>query len=328
VPELPEVHTTAAMLNRLISGLRISDAWTDYGGKIHEGKDNIKDPKFFRKFRVATIGATIKNVERRGKNVLINLDNNQTILVHMKMTGQLLYGTYKRIGKWKSQNGKLESVNRGLHPKPHTLNPSPWVAVAPKELKDPYSRFIHLVISFTNGKHLALSDVRKFAKVTLLPTAEAHLSEHLSDIGPEPLEKDFDFAKFKTRLFTRPNGKIKQVLMDPKVVAGIGNIYSDEILFDCSVHPLSIVSKIPAPQLKTMFNSMKLILKQGIKFGGDSTSDYRTPLGTKGNFQLHHRAYQRAGEKCNRKNCLGKIAKLKLGGRTAHFCPRHQILHV
>lgn len=311
MPELPEVHTTATMLDRLISGLTISDVWTDYGGKIHSGKDNIKDPEFFRKFRVSVIGTKVKNVERRGKNVLINLSNGQTILVHMKMTGQLLYGTYRQVP---SSKLKVKSKEN-------------WKAVEPEELKDPYSRFVHFVISFTNGKHLALSDVRKFAKITLLPTQTAHETEHLSDIGPEPLQKSFDLKKFMERLSARPRGKVKQVLMDPKIIAGIGNIYSDEILWDSGIHPLSIISKIPKPKLKAMFSSMKLILKKGIKFGGDSTSDYRTPLGTKGNFQLHHQAYQRNGENCGKKSCRGKIARLRLGGRSAHFCPKHQILY-
>ncbi|TAK57881.1 hypothetical protein EPO17_00820 [Patescibacteria group bacterium] len=171
---------------------------------------------------------------------------------------------------------------------------------------------------------MALSDMRKFAKITLLDTETAHTSEHLSDIGPEPLEKSFDFKKFKARLLTRPKGKIKQVLMEPAVVAGIGNIYSDEILWDSNVHPLSIVSKIPEASLKKIFVSTKLLLKKGIDFRGDSTSDYRTPLGTKGSFQHHHQAYHKFGEKCGKKGCRGTIAKLKLGGRTAHFCNRHQ----
>jgi formamidopyrimidine-DNA glycosylase len=76
-----------------------------------------------------------------------------------------------------------------------------------------------------------------------------------------------------------------------------------------------------------MFDSMKLILRKGIQFGGDSTSDYRTPLGTKGNFQYHHQAYQKTSGKCGKKRCSGIITKLKLGGRSAHFCPKHQILY-
>lgn len=300
MPELPEVHTTATMLNELISGLTISDAWTDLGGKSHVGKDHIKDPKFFQKFRVDIQGATITNVDRRGKNVLIHLDIGQTILVHMKMTGQLLYGKYEK-----------QKTNS-------------WLAVSPVELKDPFSRFVHFVISFENGKHLALSDMRKFAKITLLETATAHASEHLADIGPEPLEKSFDYKQFKTRLITRPKGKIKQVLMEPAVISGIGNIYSDEILWDSDVHPLSIVSKIPEKELRKIFASTKLLLRKGIDFGGDSMSDYRTPIGTKGSFQHHHQAYHKFGEKCAKKGCRGTISKLKAGGRTAHFCDKHQ----
>ncbi len=306
MPELPEVHTTATMLDQLITGEQITDVWTDYGGKTHLGKDTIKDPKFFQKFRVAVTDAKIKNVTRRGKNILINLDNDQTILVHMKMTGQLLYGKYLK-SKVKSTESK-----------------SVWEAMEPEELKDPYSRFVHFIISFKNGRHLALSDVRKFAKITLLPTATAQKSHHLSDIGPEPLEKDFDFDKFKIRLMTRPKGKIKQVLIEPMVISGIGNIYSDEILWDSDIHPLSIVSRIPDKQLQKMFASTKLLLKKGIDFGGDSTSDYRTPLGTKGSFQHHHQAYQKTHESCAKKKCLGKITKLKIGGRSAHFCDTHQ----
>jgi formamidopyrimidine-DNA glycosylase len=183
---------------------------------------------------------------------------------------------------------------------------------------------VHFVISFTNGQHMALSDMRKFAKITLLDTATAHLSEHLVDIGPEPLEKSFDFKKFKARLLTRPKGKIKQVLMEPAVVSGIGNIYSDEILWDAGVHPLSIVSKIPEKELRKIFASTKLLLKKGIQFGGDSMSDYRTPIGTKGSFQHHHKAYHKFGEKCAKKGCRGTISKLKAGGRTTHFCATHQ----
>ncbi len=306
MPELPEVHTTATMLNELISGLTISDTWTDLGGKTHVGKDHIKDPKFFQKFRVQITGAKIKNVDRRGKNVLIHLDIGQTILVHMKMTGQLLYGRYKK--------SKVVS----------TQSKATWEAVSPVELKDPFSRFVHFVISFENGRHMVLSDMRKFAKITLLETATAHLSGHLADIGPEPLEESFDFKKFQTRLFTRPKGRIKQVLMEPAVVSGIGNIYSDEILWDSDVHPLSAVSKIPEKELRKIFASTKLLLKKGIDFGGDSMSDYRTPIGTKGSFQHHHQAYHKFGEKCAKKNCRGTISKLKAGGRTAHFCDTHQ----
>src|SRR3989338_3511080 len=97
MPELPEVHTTATMLNKLLRGLRIVSVWTNYDSAYHKGKDNIKDPKFFKSFARKISGAGFKKIYRRGKNVLLELDNEQTIIVHMKMTGHLLYGMYSRV---------------------------------------------------------------------------------------------------------------------------------------------------------------------------------------------------------------------------------------
>lgn len=306
MPELPEVHTTATMLNKLLPDLRICDVWTNYNSPHHKGKDNIKDPAFFRKFKKLVVGAKFQKMHRRGKNVLLKLDNGQTIIVHMKMTGHLLYGKYKRNSK------------------PKTLSSRVWEGVEPKELKDPFNQHIRFVINLSNGKSLALSDMRKFAKVTIVLTETAHTSSHLKGIGPEPLAKSFDFAHFKERLGTRPNGKIKQVLMDPKIIAGIGNIYSDEILFASGLHPMSATGKVPEKILQKIFSGMKVILAKGIDFGGDSMSDYRNPLGVRGQFQYHHKAYRKTGKPCSKKNCRGKIEKVRLGGRHAHFCNIHQ----
>src|SRR3989344_5539607 len=157
-------------------------------------------------------GKKIKSVTRRGKNVLVNLSSNVTILIHMKMTGHLLYGKYKRSVKLKAKNVKQEE----------------WEAVEEGPLKDPFNRFIRLVFTLSNGKHLAFSDMRKFAKVCYLPTDALSLSADLSHLGPEPLEKEFRIKNFEYQLGKRPNGKIKQVLMDQRLLAGIGNIYSHE----------------------------------------------------------------------------------------------------
>ncbi|NDF13577.1 MAG: hypothetical protein EB060_12290, partial [Proteobacteria bacterium] len=231
---------------------------------------------------------------RRGKNVLIDIINESggsetskkssgqniakhTIIVHMKMTGHLLYGKYRRIETKRAGGGKT-SVS--------------WEAISPEALKDPFSRFVHMMISFADGTHLALADVRKFAKVTVVPTASAHESEHLADIGPEPLDPSFTFPIFHERVLTRPTGKIKLVLMDPAVLAGIGNIYSDEILWAAGVHPESTVKKVPLAKMKEIFKKSREILKKGIDFGGDSTSDYRNPMGERGEFHYHHHAYR------------------------------------
>jgi len=301
MPELPEVQTTATILNDLVKGLGILDVWTDYNSEYNAGKENIKNPEYFKKFKRSIIGTKIIKVYRRAKNVLLDLDDEQTILVHMKMTGHLLFGDYtfdKKKNKW-----------------------------APKDpqspLSDPFNRFVHLVFTLTNGKHLAFSDMRKFATVFVIPSREAH-KKHFEKVGPEPLEKDFDWKKMKIALSKKPNGKVKTVLMDHSVIAGIGNIYSDEILWASSIHPERKISSLTDNNFKQITKNAKALLKKGIDFGGDSMSDYRNPLGEKGKFQLHHKAYRRTGEKCQMKGCAGKIVRKIIGQRSSHFCDIHQ----
>ncbi len=307
MPELPEVHTTAKMLNDLLPGRKILDVWSSYGGVIHRGKNHIKNKKYFSQFRKKVVGEKIESVNRRGKNVLIHLNKNKTILVHMKMTGHLLFGKYQKAG--------AETK------KPEGWEKEPWFPIKNKALQDPFNRFIRLVFTLSNGKHLVLSDVRKFAKVCLIEKGE---KTDLDDLGPEPLDKNFNFEIFKTIILHRPNSPIKSVLMDQGLIAGIGNIYSDEILWLSGIHPESRVSKAPEEKLKLIFKNIKLLLAKGIKFKGDSTSDYRNPDGIRGAFQYHHKVYQRKGEKCLKKGCGGKISRIVVGGRSAHFCDRHQ----
>jgi formamidopyrimidine-DNA glycosylase len=186
--------------------------------------------------------------------------------------------------------------------------------------------FTRLDFTLDNGKHLTLSDMRKFAKVTFVKTSELEKSFHLEHLGPEPLEKVFKFEVFKSQVLKKSNGQIKQALMDQSLIAGIGNIYSDEILWRAGVHPMSKVSDIPERNLKEMFKAMKEVLQRGIDFGGDSMSDYRNIKGEKGEFQEHHRAYRRTGKPCGKKGCPGKIERKVVGTRSAHFCPVHQKL--
>jgi len=331
MPELPEVQTTVNGINRSLRGLRITDVWTDYGSPLYENHKQIKSGKFFKKFKKDVVGVKILKAERRAKNVLIHLSNppssssrvtsarqgGNTILVHLKMTGHLLYGEYV---KRKTQNVKRD--NKKLNASRSTLHEY-WSAVERGPLRDdPYNQYIHLVFTLSNGRHLVLSDVRKFAKVTILPTEK--LAEEFKQIGPEPLEKSFQLSAFSLQLNKRPKGKIKPVLMDQSVVAGIGNIYSDEILWASSVHPLRSVKSLNARDLKNIFVNIKLILKKGTEFGGDSLQDYRRLDGERGKFQHKHRAYQRTGLPCLKKNCRGTIRRIAIGGRSAHFCDKHQ----
>lgn len=301
MPELPEVETTTKGLRRTVVGLVIKDIWTDLSTKDKRKKDTIANPKYFNIFKKEILNQKISSVERRAKNILVNLNNQKTILIHMKMTGHLLYGKYKFI-----------------------KNKNKWVPDEPGPLHDTYNRFIHVVFTFGNVKHMAFSDARKFGKITLLDTYTMHESIHLKDIGPEPLLKNFDIKKLKERLNKKPNGKIKTVLMDQSIIAGIGNIYSDEILWRSGVHPERKVAKLKDKEIKLIFKSIKEILAKGIDFGGDSMSDYRNIDGLPGKFQLHHQAYRKTGEKCGKAGCSGVIKRKIINGRSAHFCSVHQ----
>ena len=198
----------------------------------------------------------------------------------------------------------------------------------------PDTKFVRLDFKLDNGKHLVLSDMRKFAKVTLVKTDELEKSFHLEHLGPEPLDKAFEFKVFKFQVLKRLKGKIKQVLMDQSLIAGIGNIYSDEILWRAGVHPLSRPDKIPEKNFRAMFKATKETLKKGINFGGDSMSDYRNIKGEKGKFQEHHHAYRRTGLACGlpaqagKGGCRGTIKRIVIGARSAHFCPTHQKLFI
>ena len=303
MPELPEVQTTVNGLRSQIKGLVIKDTWTNYGSNYFKGSGTIKDPAYYKFFRKQVIGNKIISAERRAKNILINLSGNRTILIHMKMTGHLLYGKYKF-----GQKNKKD----------------PWEPIEPESLKHGINRHVRFIITFNNGRHLALSDLRRFAKITVIETDKINSSIHLADLGPEPLEKEFTLHAFRKRLETRQNAPIKQVLTDQSVISGIGNIYADESLWHAKIHPLQKAGTLTTPRLAVLFRTIKKLLSKGIKLGGDSMSDYRNIKGDKGKFQEHHRAYRKTGEKCSKPGCGGKIVRITVGGRGTHFCDIHQ----
>jgi formamidopyrimidine-DNA glycosylase len=180
--------------------------------------------------------------------------------------------------------------------------------------------------TLSNKKQFVMCDSRKFGKVTIVDTATAHNTIHLKGIGPEPLDKSFTFQKFKDRLLAKPTWSIKTVLMNQSIIAGIGNIYSDEMLWMASISPESKPSKIPLKPLKSLYQSMNEVLKKGIDFGGDSMSDYRDVNGERGKFQNHHNVYRKKGEVCSKRGCRGVIIRKVINGRSAHFCDMHQKL--
>ncbi|MEK7658359.1 MAG: bifunctional DNA-formamidopyrimidine glycosylase/DNA-(apurinic or apyrimidinic site) lyase [Patescibacteria group bacterium] len=297
MPELPEVETTVRGLNSKVLKRAFVDVWSDW-------ERIIKKPDNFEVFKKNIKGKKIEKIWRRAKNIIFDLSEESSLLIHQKMTGHLLHGTW---------NIKHET----------------WTPAEKGPLNDPMNRFIHLIFFLDNGKMLALSDARKFAKVELWKTEE--LLKEFDNLGPEPLDKNFTFEKFKERLLRQNppsprlrRGKVKQVLMNPEIIAGIGNIYSSEALWHAKIHPEKEIQKLNGKELKNIYNSIKKVLELGVKLGGESFSDYRKPDGSKGNFDTERRAYKREGQKCHR--CGTKIKRIKFGGRSAFFCPHCQKL--
>jgi formamidopyrimidine-DNA glycosylase len=286
MPELPEVETIVKDLDKIVRGLRITNIWTDW-------------PKMVKKPSYSEFIKQIKNrkilkARRRAKYILINLSKNKTLIIHQKISGHLLYGSWAVKGK------EIKSLSNG-------------------PLKDdPQNRFIRLIFYLNNGKQLGLSDLRRFAKVLLIDTDKVNNLQEIKELGPEPLDKKFTFKKFK-EILQNKRGKTKQALMSQNVIAGIGNIYSDEILFEARIHPLKQIQDLKDDDLKRIYNSIKKILRRAIILRGDSMSDYRDVKGRKGRYQEVQKVYQRKGQKCYR--CRGTIKRIKTGGRSAHYCP-------
>ena len=288
MPELPEVETTVNYLDSKARNRAFVGVWSDW-------KKAIKKPKDFVIFEKTIKRKKIKKVWRRAKNVIFDLSDNRSLLIHQKMTGHLLIGEWNFDGKRWTPADKKSPLN------------------------DPYNRFLHLVFYLDNGQMIALSDARKFAKVELWKTNE--LKKELEKLGPEPLDKSFTFEKFKDILKNK-KGRVKQVIMNPEIIAGIGNIYASEALWQAKMHPEKSVAKLSKKELKLLYTAIIKVLTLAIKLGGESFSDYRKPDGNKGDFDTERKAYKREGQKCHR--CGTKIKRIHFAGRSAFFCPHCQ----
>lgn len=289
MPELPEVQTIVNELNKSIVGQEITKIWLD-------APQIIKEPTP-REWISKLKGSKILGIRRRAKNILIDLRDDNMLLVHLKMTGHFL------VGKWRIVNGVA-------------------LPVSPAFLKERVNRYVHLILYLKSGLMLGLSDMRKFAKVVFGKRDDIELSDNLRELGPEPLDPKFTFAKF-SELIGAGKKNIKQVLMDQGVISGIGNIYSDDILWAAKISPLKTAHALNLVEKKNMWTAMKRILRKAIKLRGTSISDYRDPMGQLGSYADARLVYRREGEACKR--CDSKIKRIKIGGRSAHYCPRCQI---
>src|SRR3989344_529092 len=290
MPELPEVETIVRDLNKKVLGLKIIDAWNDWPKtiKTHKLEDFVRETK----------GRKILRAHRRAKYILMDLSDEKTLIIHQKISGHLLYG------KWRFEEGK------------------PVADIDGPIKTDPYNRFIRFILYLDNGYMLGLSDVRRFGKVFLGDTEKIEHINEIGRLGPEPLDPKFTLKKF-VELMRKRKGLIKKVLMDPFIIVGVGNIYSDEVLWYAGISPLRRVETLKDKELSLIYKHVRLVLNKSIRAKGDSKQDYRTLDGKFGNYQNMHRAYQLTGQKC-KKNDGGIIKKIKVNARSAHFCPVHQ----
>lgn len=236
-------------------------------------------------FKQKIEGAIIENIQRRAKILIIDLSNKLSLFIHLKMTGQLIYH--------KTYNTKQKT------------------------------KYTHIIYHFTDKSVLLHNDVRQFGYVKLINTDKVNaLLENKEKLGPEPLDKNFTFEKFKHLLQIRKMTKIKTLLMDQKFIAGIGNIYSDEILFFAKVKPTHPVSALKQDEIKKIYQGIKKILLEAIKLRGSSVENYLDASGKSGEYAQKLKVYGREGQLCLK--CKAKIERLKIAGRSAHFCPKCQ----
>jgi formamidopyrimidine-DNA glycosylase len=271
LPELPEVETIRISLEEKIKGLKIEkvDLFCD---KILKEPDNIDD------FKKIVRAKTIKGLSRRGKYLMLHLSEGYVIVIHLRMTGRLLYlAEYEQITK-------------------HT----------------------HLIFYLNNNFHLRFIDIRKFGTIYLLKEDNLNTIRGLSTLGLEPLDKDFTFEYLRYKFMTK-NKKIKQVLLDQDVVAGLGNIYADEVLFEAGILPDRSAKSLSDDELRELHISIRKVIKEAICHRGTSFRDYVDGEGEKGEHQNHLKVYQKTNKPCSRCQCI--IKKEKIAGRSSHFCP-------
>ena len=290
MPELPEVETTVNFLKPKILGQKITGVWFD-------APNFIKNPSP-KEFEKEIKNLEIKDIKRLGKNILIFLSQNKVLLIHQKLTGHLLYG------RWQKEK------NRWIP----TDSASPLA-------KDPQNRFIHFILFLKIKKMLALSDQRKFAKIILIPKEKLFQLKEIKELGIDALDPSFTFEKLK-EILKKSKAPIKKLLMDQTKIAGIGNIYSDEILWEAKINPKRPSNSLKENELKELYQAIKKILRKAINHQGTSIVDYRKPNGSKGSYGEIRKVYQREGEKCFR--CGALIKRTKFGGRSSYYCPKCQ----
>lgn len=284
MPELPEVETITNDLKKKLLNKRIIAIEVRLP-KIIKG-----DPGLFQK---VLKGSEFLDIDRRGKLMIFTLKNKQFLLIHLKMTGQLVYRE-----KGRTIAGGHSQKSMGL------------------DLPNKYS---HVIFTFADQSQLFFNDLRQFGYLRLVNQAE--LTQVLAKFGVEPLGPDFTFLKWQ-QLLQNKKRNIKAFLLDQSLIAGIGNIYADEILFASHVHPKRRTQTLSATEQKAIFENTKKILQKAVNQRGTTFNNYVDADGKKGNFKNFLQVYKKEGQPCA--ICGKSIQKTKIAGRGTRFCPKCQ----
>lgn len=283
MPELPEVETVRRGLLRFLKGKKILEV------------DVLCDKSFLGEFS-DILGRQILDVRRRGKALIIDLDDGVSLVGHLKMTGQMVL------------RGFSEEWGAG-HPAGSFLG----------QLPDNTTR---VIFEFIGGEKLFFNDQRKFGWIKVVPTAEVSDIKFLHEMGPEPFEKTAE-DEFIKRAMKHKGAMIKAVILDQSVLAGVGNIYADESLWAVQVHPATRIKDLEEEKLRELFRAARDIMQVSIEHGGSSIKNYVKADGTKGDYlEKFAKVFRREGRACSR--CATDIVKLRVAGRGTHICPKCQ----
>lgn len=296
MPELPEVETIRRGLSKRIGGKTITEIL-------------ILNKKSFIGDESKVESQKVESIERRAKVIRIKLSNDLNLLFHLKMTGQLIHES-KVVKSVKSIKKEIDEIDfAGGHPS------HDWHAKLPNSNT-------RIVFTFDDKSKLFFNDMRKFGWCKVLTNEEVE-KIYQKDYGLEPLDVKFDVNYLLAKAKNIPNRNAKQFLMDQTICAGMGNIYTDEALFEAKISPLRKIKDIKISEWQTLISAMQKVLNLGIKYGGTTDSDYVDAEGRKGGMQNYLKVYHRHNNPCSN-NCGGKIQQIRIAGRGTHLCPNCQ----
>jgi formamidopyrimidine-DNA glycosylase len=288
VPELPEVETVKRGLVKRIIGKTIKSVDFDWLKSFPNSPEEVEQ---------FLISVKITTIRRRAKILIIDLDSDYSLLIHLKMTGQLVYVGADRFGAG--------------HPSDSLIGNLP-------------DRSTRVTFEFSDNSQLFFNDQRKFGWVKLIPTAAIKDLVFFQNVGPEPLLSDFTAKEFVPRIRRRANTSIKAAILDQTVLAGVGNIYADESLFAAEIHPARLVKNISDDELGRLLQEIKAVMSLSIEKGGSSDRNYVNAEGKKGSYISFAKVFRKENTPCQ--VCGTTIIKTKVAARGTHICPNCQRL--